>query len=369
MLLSNDGMKDYLLYNVEDFITDESYLRYYFRENEADVKFWTEWIGLHPEKLDVVISANNYIDAFSARIPEPEFQKEQQRFARALDNLSLYDDHYQDETDSEEIVESRPKTRKPGRRIMWAVALIVIATSPIVYIAVQKNRVFSFSGEPANVVMIEKYVPKGERAKIMLPDGSEVELNADSKLTYPSKFTGSSRELQLTGEAFFRVKRDSLHPFHITSSNLVITVLGTSFNMQCYPDKNQTKVALVTGKVRLDRISDPLNKQVLGEPLVLTPSEMGVFDKHDLSLEKTKYDIDEETGWRQGIVVFKNAGFEEIADRFDKLYNIRLINQSNKKEFKFKGTFSNPSPEEIVKSICLSKKLSYTTNGNVITIH
>jgi ferric-dicitrate binding protein FerR (iron transport regulator) len=96
---------------------------------------------------------------------------------------------------------------------------------------------------------------------------------------------------------------------------------------------------------------------------------MGVFNKSDLSLEKTKYDIDEETGWRQGVVVFKNASFNEIADCFDKVYNIQLINRSNKTKFKFKGSFNNNSPEEIVKSICLSKNLSYTINGNVITIH
>jgi ferric-dicitrate binding protein FerR (iron transport regulator) len=139
--------------------------------------------------------------------------------------------------------------------------------------------------------------------------------------------------------------------------------------MECYPDNNQAKVALVTGKVRLNRISDAVNKQVPGETLELSPSEMGVFNQSDLSLEKKKYDINEATGWRQGIVVFKNADFNEIADRFDKIYNIRLINRSPKTEFKFKGSFTNISPEEIVKSICLSKNLSYTTNGNVITIH
>lgn len=366
-------MKDYLSYGVEDFVTDESYLRYYFRENEADIQFWTEWLGLHPEKLDVAISANNYIDAFSVRISESEFQKEQQRFAQALDNLSLDDDFFQDTAHEEEpdisILENSHKTRKLKQRIIGALALILVAAGSIVYVALQKKGLLSASGESAKVILLEKYVPKGERAKITLPDGSEVELNADSKLTYPSKFTGSSRELQLTGEAFFRVQNDPKRPFHVITANLAITVLGTSFNMQSYPNRNQARVALVTGKVRLDRIDDPITKHVLGEALELAPSEMGIFNKSDLSLDKTKYDIDEETGWRQGIVVFKNADFTEIADCFDKVYNIRLINRSPKTVFKFKGSFTNISPEEIVKSICLSKNLSYTTNGNVITIH
>ena len=356
LLLSNTGMKDYLLYGVEDFITDESYLRYYFRENEADIQFWTEWIKLHPEKLDVIISANNYIDAFSVRLPDGEFQKEQQRFAQALDNVTFIENRRQ----------SRKRTKKITRTLL--ALSVVAAVSSIIYVAFQKNRDL-VSPAPETVTLIEKFVPKGERAKITLPDGSEVELNADSRLTYPSKFTGHTREVQLTGEAFFRVQHDAQHPFHVTSTNLAVTVLGTTFNMQCYRDKNQAKVALVTGKVKLNSISDSTNKQASNETIILAPAEMGVFNRSTASLGKTKYDINEETGWRQGIVVFRNADFNEIADRFDKVYNIRLVNKSAKTAFKFNGSFASLSPEEIVKSICLSKQLSYTINGKVITIH
>ncbi|SFD16097.1 FecR family protein [Chitinophaga sp. CF118] len=361
-------MKDYLLYHVVDFITDESYLRYYFKENEEDINFWTEWIKLHPEKLDIIISANNYIDAFSVRIPESEFQKEQQRFAQALNDLSLDNDLCRDNANNEEpgitIIENSYKARKLRRRITGALALTFLAVGSIVYVALQKANYFSVSLEPVKVTMIEKYVPKGQREKITLPDGSEVELNGDSKLAYPSKFTGSSRELQLTGEAFFNVKQDSRHPFHITTQNLTITVLGTSFNLQCYPNKGLAKVALVTGRVGLNKINHQPD-----ETIELAPSEMGVLKISDLSLRKTKFDINEEIGWRQGIVVFKNADFNEIADRFDKIYNIRLVNLSHKTAFRFNGSFTKISPEELVKIICLSKQLSFTTNGNVITIH
>jgi ferric-dicitrate binding protein FerR (iron transport regulator) len=343
-------MKDYLSYHVVDFITDESYLRYYYRENEEDIKFWTEWIMLHPEKLDIVISANNYIDAFSVRISETEFQKEQQRLAQALNDLSLDSDLWHNEEPDRAI-----KARKIRRRITGALAFIAVGA--IVYLALPKSASF----ESEKVTIIEKYVPKGQFAKITLPDGSNVELNADSKLTYPSKFTDSSREVQLTGEAFFNVQQDPQHPFHVITKNLTITVLGTSFNLQCYPNKSQAKVALVTGRVGVNTE----DKQTIE----LAPSEMGVLNRSDLSLRKTKFDINEEIGWRQGIVVFKNADFKEIVDRFDKMYNIRLINLSHKKEFRFNGSFTKISAQELVKSICLSKQLSFTTNGNVITIH
>jgi transmembrane sensor len=359
-------MKDYLQYGVEDFITDESYLRYYFRENEADIQFWTKWIKLHPEKLDIIISANNYIDAFSVRLSESEFQKEQQRFTQALNELSPgnYLSHNTPEEPDEALMEYNRYRGKRRRRTRIVLALFFVTVGSIAYITLQKNRSVTSYAEP--VTLIEKYVPKGERAKITLPDGSEVELNADSKLTYPSKFTGPTRELQLTGEAFFSVQHDSQHPFHITTSHIAVTVLGTSFNMQCYPDKKQVRVALVTGKVQLNKIS---KKTGPDETIELAPAEMGVLDKSNSSLAKTKYDINEEAGWRHGIVAFRNADFNEIADRLNKVYNFRLINESPKKEFQFNGVFEKSSPEEIVKSICLSKQLSYTTNGNVITIH
>ncbi|TDW96375.1 FecR family protein [Dinghuibacter silviterrae] len=338
-------MKDYLLYGVEDFVTDESYLRYYFRENEEDIRFWTEWIQRHPEKLDVVLSANNYIDAFAVRLSEAEFHREQQRFTESLDALDAA---------------PRRSTRK--RRLIGGAVAIIIAA--VAYVAVQKS-----AREQEKVAMMEKYVPKGERAHITLPDGTEVTLNSDSRLTYPSKFTGEARELKLSGEAFFNVKQDQQHPFHVITSNLVVTVLGTSFNMECYPEKSHTKVALVTGKVRLDRITDIATRHIMGEALVLTPTEMGVFDKHDLSLRRTNFDPDEETGWRQGVVVFKDADFNDIEDRLDRVYNIRLVNKSHKTHFKFNGTFSDVSGEDIIKRICLSSNLSYIIDGNVITIH
>lgn len=355
-------MKDYLSYTVEDFATDESYLRYYFKEREEDIRFWSEWIGLHPEKLDIVISANNYIDAFSIRISEPEFQKEQQRFIRALQECAS-----SNEPDETEATGSF-KIRSLKRKLVWAAAILLLVAGAPLYIFFWKNNSTSVQPGSETLAMIDKYVPKGKQEKVMLPDGSIVQLNGDSRLTYPSKFTGTAREVQLTGEAFFRVKHDTVHPFHVLSGNLVTTVLGTSFNVKSYPNEKQTKVALVTGKVRLDRVGDAVSKQVMGETLILAPAEMGVFNRHNLSLEKTPYDIDEATGWQHGIVVFKNADFNEIADRLDRMYDVRLINQSSKTKFRFKATFTNASAEEIVKTICMSKKLTYTVRGNVITI-
>ncbi len=358
-------MKDYSAYSVEDFVTDESYLRYYYKENEEDIRFWTDWISRHPEKLDVIISANNYIEAFSVRLSDAEFQKEQQRFAEALRNLTG-DENDLTTFETTDKLSVSPSTTRLRKTVVLSTAILIFIS--VYFFVVRDNRAPVAQVAPESIVFVEKYVPKGEQARIVLPDGTEVHLNADSRLVYPSKFTGKQREVQLTGEAFFHVKRDTLHPFHIVSGNLMTTVLGTSFNVKCYQNDKQVKVALVTGKVKLDRVTDSINKKVIGETIFLTPSEMGVFNKRSLALEKKKYNIDEELGWQKGVIVFKNADFNEIAGRIQRTYNINLVNSSRKKQWSFTGTFSNMSAEEIIKSICLSKKLTYTTNGDTIVI-
>lgn len=367
-------MKDYLSYSVEDFVSDESYLRYYYNENEDDIRFWTNWISQHPNMLDVIVSANNYIDAFSIRLSDEEFQKEKQRFSDALNRLSeefppvhsisrKNEPAIKEETEGISVVPPQSIRRKV---IAFCLALIVLTGG--YYSVVHYNIFQMLTSAPEQVVMMEKYVPKGERAKVILPDGTEVHLNADSRLVYPSKFTGNEREVQLSGEAFFHVKRDTMNPFHIISGSLMTTVLGTSFNVKSYPTNDQIKVALVTGKVKLDRLADAINKKVIGETLILTPSEMGVFNKRSLALAKRKYDRDEELGWEIGVVVFKNADFSEIAENIQRTYNISLINASKKKEWSFTGTFNNLSAEDVVKSICLSKKLTYMMKGDSIVI-
>ncbi|RXK81418.1 FecR family protein [Filimonas effusa] len=362
-------MKDYLSYRVEDFVTDESYLRYYYKEDGKDILFWTLWIQRHPEKLDVIISANNYIDALSIRLSEAEFQKEQQRFEHSLEQLSLDDEFLVPITEG---VSHQNIVQHTGKKVrVWRIAAGFAAVAAgMFYMFVFHGKGWDIVSTASNKeVMIEKYVPKGERAKILLPDGSEVELNSDSRLTYPAVFTGASRDVKLSGEAFFRIKENARLPFHVNSGNLHITVLGTSFNVQSYPGQKLAKVAVVTGKIKVTKASGDTVLESSAPGLELHPSELVVFNTSSRLLEKKTYDVDEETGWRQGAVVFSDASFADIADRFDKIYNIRLINQSSKTEFSFNGAFSNTSPEEIIKSICLSKQLSYTINGNIITIH
>ena len=114
-----------------------------------------------------------------------------------------------------------------------------------------KNQFIS-SDELAGAVepeLIEKVAERGQKLTVKLPDGSMVKLNANSRISYLSNFGNDSRDLQLTGEAFFEVQRDESRPFKIFLGDLEVEVLGTSFNVNAYPDQHAASVAVRTGKV------------------------------------------------------------------------------------------------------------------------
>jgi len=96
-----------------------------------------------------------------------------------------------------------------------------------------------------------KTVPNGQKLSLTLWDGTVVKVNSGSTISFPEEFSDSLREVHLEGEAFFEVNRDILRPFIIKSGNVETVVLGTSFNVNAYPNQEQIKVAVAEGKVKV----------------------------------------------------------------------------------------------------------------------
>src|SRR5699024_2281168 len=112
----------------------------------------------------------------------------------------------------------------------------------------------------------------GSKTKIMLPDGTKVWLNADSKLTYPNDFQHiPKREVTLVGEAYFKVKHDAEHPFVIHTKGLTVRDIGTEFNLKAYPDDENSSLSLIEGSVSVSLINDK------DKDLILKPGEKVVY--------------------------------------------------------------------------------------------
>jgi transmembrane sensor len=164
--------------------------------------------------------------------------------------------------------------------------------------------------------------PNGTRKSFVLLDGSTIVLNSGSAISVPSNFGHQSREIALTGEAFFEIKHNAEKPFTIHSGKLLITDLGTAFNVKAYPEDGKVQVAVESGEVKVEK-NNPNGKPVLFAGSV-TGSHQFTYDK--LSDQYSVNDIQpgDMLGWRQNKLRFDNASFNEIARTLERWYNVKI---------------------------------------------
>lgn len=214
--------------------------------------------------------------------------------------------------------------------------------------------------------MIEKVVPYGQKSTIRLSDGSIVKLNAGSKLSYPSQFNESSREVYLEGEAFFEIRKEENRPFLVISDDVVTTVLGTSFNIKAHQEENLIKVALVTGKVKVSvrsRNEDQFD-------YTLTPNEMLTYHKERRTSKKDYFNASEALAWKDQTLFFANASLKEMTTVLQRWYGKEfVINNGNTITRKFSGKFeNNRSLEYVLNVLSLNANFNYRIVDDTVFI-
>lgn len=167
--------------------------------------------------------------------------------------------------------------------------------------------------------MLSLQTPRGGTYKITLPDGTEVWLNAASKITYPSKFEGHARIVKLEGEAYFQVKTvyDELQrkvAFRVLTSKQEVEVLGTQFNVNAYPEETSVKTTLVEGKVAI--------KDQQGRVL-LTPNQQAVTTSSSTKVKSVN--VYNYVAWRDGKFSFDGKTFEETMDEIARWYDLKIV--------------------------------------------
>ncbi|WP_020533242.1 FecR family protein [Flexithrix dorotheae] len=176
------------------------------------------------------------------------------------------------------------------------------------------------------VKMITRHAEKGQKLKFTLPDGSMVNLNSTSSITYPEIFSDSTRSIKLEGEAFFNVTKNPEKPFVVESNGLFTTVLGTSFNIRAFRD-NPVEVTVATGIVRVspaitDSQSGLDSKVVQGE--LLKPNQQARFNPHDLSIAVTDVELGPYLAWKSNTLYFEMVPFARVITILERWYNIEL---------------------------------------------
>ena len=160
--------------------------------------------------------------------------------------------------------------------------------------------------------------PVGGFYQLKLADGTKVWLNSLTRLRFPVTFAGEERKVYLTGEAYFEVARDSVHPFIVaTDEGMEVKVYGTEFNVDTYR-KGTVKTTLVNGKVGI-RVS------ATGEEMRLSPNQMALFTKATQSIQVENVDSYGVVAWKDGKFVFEDEPIEEIMERLSRWYDVKVF--------------------------------------------
>ncbi len=201
--------------------------------------------------------------------------------------------------------------------------------------------------------MQEVTSPVGIRSQITLPDGSNVWLNAESTIRFKVPFDEQSRDVELSGEAFFDVHKNPEQPFNVKSGNLQVKVLGTQFNYKSFDNEPQAEVVLEEGSVSLTTPGSRTAKEVL-----LKPGERAVFDKVSAKTTITTERIDKYTAWHNGKLVFDETLMPDVATQLGRWYGIEvMIEDPAISNYRITTTFENESLHQVLELLQLSSPI------------
>lgn len=193
------------------------------------------------------------------------------------------------------------------------------------------------------IEQVELTTAHGLVSKVTLPDGSEVWLNSGSSISYPKRFTNNKRNVQLAGEAYFKVTSDKSNRFDVvTSSGLMVSAYGTEFNVKAYEDEDKIEATLAQGNIEVSEIGQPASR-------TLHPGEQVVYYKNTNRMEVDKVNLAVATSWKDGKMVFRRAGMNEIARRLARHFNVEIkLEGEELYDYKYSATFTTETLNEIL---------------------
>ncbi len=200
----------------------------------------------------------------------------------------------------------------------------------------------------------------GQKTSVQLPDGSTVWLNSASSLKYPASFNSDNREVVMTGEAFFKVKKDQSKTFRVISGTMNVEVHGTSFNVKNYPDEEAQKITVADGVVGLVRNSLEITR--------LKKGEQATFNKNSEQVIITNENPDQVTAWKNNELIFRNTPVEEVIKSLENWYgvNMTIDNRMLKHNYSFK--IKTESLREVLDMMAVMTPLAYIISGKDIEI-
>ncbi|AKD03684.1 FecR domain-containing protein [Pontibacter korlensis] len=231
-----------------------------------------------------------------------------------------------------------------------ATILLILASSAFLYTSVNHNNIpAGTQAEQFTSVL----VAPGQQKELVLPDGSRVKLNSGSELKYSaSEFGSEERRVYLKGEAFFEVKRDTMHAFVVETQGLTTRVLGTSFNINTHDSEHAVTVA--TGLVEVsEKITGKANK------VLLHPSEKAIFNVEAGELQKLKQVSLDDFAWTERILVLQDMPLHKAIDRVERWYGVEIAYNSEMSGRRLTARYENETLEDVMQSLSFLLDLTW----------
>ncbi|MET3980438.1 transmembrane sensor [Mucilaginibacter sp. UYP25] len=347
---------DYLNFNIEDFLTDTSFINYCYDLNDADKAHWENVILTQPLLKKKIADARELCLLLSIKINKEEKQE-------ALAKLKASIAAEQLKTKS---------TQATNVRRLWLPRVAVAATLLVLAIG---YGLYKYTTPVSGAVLYSQvtnnnYHTVGQttfsnRKILVLPDGTTVTLNGSSSLKIANDYNKNNRHVLLTGEAFFEVTKDKTRPFVVLTNKTATTALGTSFKVSSYADAKTTSVMLSTGKVRVE--STHAKSKIADQ--VLIPGQQVVLAEGDNSFIKSGFDQVEIQNWRNSRLIFTNADFTDIAAKIANTYGVQIkADEQQADKIMFTGQFNNKSLTDVLDAIGFVNKFTYKHDGSTITL-
>jgi len=245
--------------------------------------------------------------------------------------------------------------KRPLLKIAAAVALL-ISTLFVLYRIDQQDQ--EERSRMPNLVTAS--ADRGQKLIIELPDGSSVLLNSLSAITYVADFSDSVRWVELTGEAFFEVRRNEQKSFVVKTGNLSTRVLGTTFNVRYHNLEKEIQVALLSGRV---------NIHTPAEDLILEKGDLAVFHRTEARTTVEKWDYARHFGWKDGMLYFNRATWPEIKEKLEIWYGVQIdIAGRHYKPGHFTGSFDNENLRNVLESLSFTFGFTYEQKDKNVLI-
>jgi transmembrane sensor len=304
------------------------------------------------------------------------------------------DDHFRDilrlageeQTDTTRVVEMYDNLVRRQKRNAWVRRLAAAAIIGGIIFGAWKffpsqNKTATARAETVNEVETKKGV---RGTKVVLPDGSQVWLNSESRLVYGRSFNDSLREVELEGEAYFDVVRDHKKPFVVHTSGIDIRVLGTAFNVKSYSAEPTIETTLVHGMIEIVRKNQPGAPRKILHPHqkdVFNKSAVGTAQKTEIvgvipadTVTKLPQNLADtsivETSWVYNKLRFEKESFDKVAMRMERWFNVKItIKDEKMSRERLNGSFTIETVDEALQALQLTVPFVYTKKGDEIEIN